>query len=95
MLRGLSTDHITIIACRYSLLSVMSVLPSDGQAVALDRDSKSLAVAKKFVEEAGLSNLADFRTGAALETLEGVREEYGVHAFDIAFIGTQIFARTH
>lgn len=70
----------------------MSVLPSDGQAVALDRDLKSLAVAKRFVEDAGLSDLADFRAGPALETLVGVAEDYGYQAFDIAFIGvlTQI-----
>lgn len=90
MLQNFSRVCTRFLACRYSLLSVMSVLPSDGQAVALDRDSKSLAVAKKFVGEAGLSNLADFRTGPANETLKGVREDYGVHAFDIAFIGMQI-----
>lgn len=67
----------------------MSNLPRDGQAVALDRDAKSLAIAKRYVEKAGLCNLADFRTGTALETLEGVALDYGLHSFDMAFIGAQ------
>eukprot|EP00892_Ulva_mutabilis_P000639 jgi/Ulvmu1/10576/UM065_0030.1 len=70
----------------YSLLSVMSALPNDGQAVALDKDQEALAMAKRYVEEAGLTDLADFRTGPAMESLQGVIADYGFQAFDIAFI---------
>lgn len=82
-----SVANIWTMFCRYSLLSVMSVLPKDGQAVALDRDPKSLDIAKQYVDEAGLSKLADFRIGPALETLDGVEQDYGLKSFDIAFVG--------
>lgn len=65
----------------------MSALPRDGQAVGIDRDTKSLEVAKRYVEEAGLADLADFRNGEALEALQGVADDYGYEAFDVAFIG--------
>lgn len=71
----------------YSLISTALALPPDGKAVALDRDPRALEVARRFVEQAGVSSKIDIREGPAMESLEDVHKDYGPGHFDLAFIG--------
>ena len=67
----------------YSAICVARALPEDGELIACELDPGRAEVARRWIEEAGLSDRVDVRVGPASETL---RELPAEEAFDIAFI---------
>ena len=67
----------------YSAICVARALPEDGELIACELDPGRADVARRWIEEAGLSDRVDVRVGPASETL---RELPAEEAFDIAFI---------
>ena len=73
----------------YSTLSVALGLPEDGVIIACDKNKIWTDIARKYWEEAGVSQKIDLRLGEADETLKVLREEQknGVRLeFDFVFI---------
>ena len=73
----------------YSTLSVALGLPEDGVIIACDKSKIWTDIARKYWEEAGVSQKIDLRLGEADETLKVLREEQrnGVRLeFDFVFI---------
>jgi caffeoyl-CoA O-methyltransferase len=56
-------------------------LPSDGSVVSCDINEETTAVARRYAEEAGVSDRIDYRLGPAVETLATLEGP-----FDLAFI---------
>ena len=61
-------------------------LPENGQLFALDKDDRSMSVARKYWELAGVSHKVTERLGGATESLERLIQEEGPGSFDLAFI---------
>ena len=76
----------------YSSLAVALALPDDGLVVALDRDEKSMAVARRYWDTAGVAGKVESHVGPALESLSSVAQRHGAHSFDFAFIGARCAA---
>ncbi|KAL7122351.1 hypothetical protein ACP275_01G040600 [Erythranthe tilingii] len=56
----------------YSSLAVALALPEGGQIVACERDAKSLEVAQRYYERAGVSNKVNVKHGLAADTLKSM-----------------------
>ncbi|KAK4374128.1 hypothetical protein RND71_004805 [Anisodus tanguticus] len=56
----------------YSSLAVALVLPEGGRLVACERDGKSIEVAKRYYDRAGVSHKVDVRHGLAADTLKSL-----------------------
>jgi caffeoyl-CoA O-methyltransferase len=70
----------------YSSLAVALVLPPQGTVVACDISKEYTDIARRYWEEAGVSQKIDLRLAPAAETLQKlVRDKY-TRAFDFAFI---------
>lgn len=69
----------------YSTIWLARALPADGRLTTLELDPKHAAVARSNVSMAGLGDVVDVRTGAALELLPAIAEE-GSGPFDFVFI---------
>jgi caffeoyl-CoA O-methyltransferase len=67
----------------YSAICVARALPADGTLVACEVSEEWAAIARRYFDEAGLSERIDLRMGPALETLAQLR---GGEQFDFAFI---------
>ncbi len=67
----------------YGSISIARGLPVDGQLVTCDVSEEWTAIARRYIEEAGLAGRIDLRLGPALETLGGMGED---EPFDFAFI---------
>ena len=67
----------------YSAICVARALPEDGRLVACDVSEEWTAIARRYLEEAGLAERIELRLGPALETLA---ELAGGEPFDFAFI---------
>ncbi len=59
-------------------------LPEDGKLYALDKDERSMSVARRYWEKAGVKHKVVERLGSAQDTLLQLKDE---GPFDIAFIG--------
>ncbi len=70
----------------YSSLAVALALPEDGTLVACDRSEEWTTVARRYWEEAGVTQKIDLRLGPAIDTLDGLLREDGEESFDFAFI---------
>uniref|UniRef100_A0A7S3QL53 Caffeoyl-CoA O-methyltransferase n=2 Tax=Dunaliella tertiolecta TaxID=3047 RepID=A0A7S3QL53_DUNTE len=70
----------------YSALAVALALPEAGKLVALDRDARSMAVAKKYFKAAGVENKVVDIVGPAMDSLESLLEAEGPNTFDFAFL---------
>ncbi|GBF94855.1 caffeoyl- O-methyltransferase [Raphidocelis subcapitata] len=70
----------------YSSLAVAMALPPDGRLVALDKDAKSMEVARRYWREAGVGHKVDSRLAPADESLAALLAEHGPGSFDFAFI---------
>lgn len=70
----------------YSALAVARALPRDGRVVALDVSEEWTSVARRYWEEAGLTDRIDLRLAPALDTLDGLVEGGAAGTFDFAFI---------
>jgi len=65
----------------YSSISMALALGSEGRITSLDVNEETTAVARRYAEEAGVTDRIDYRVGDALEALEGLDGP-----FDLAFI---------
>jgi caffeoyl-CoA O-methyltransferase len=65
----------------WSSIAMARALPSDGSVVSCDINEETTAVARRYAEEAGVSDRIDYRLGPAVETLATLEGP-----FDLAFI---------
>jgi caffeoyl-CoA O-methyltransferase len=65
----------------YSAISMALALPPGGRVITCDVDEETTAIARRYAEEAGVSDRIDFEVGPALET---IRQFDG--PFDLVFI---------
>jgi predicted O-methyltransferase YrrM len=70
----------------YSSLCIALALPDDGQLIACDVSEDYTAIARRFWEQAGVTNKIDLRIAPALETLDSLIAEGHCNTFDFAFI---------
>ncbi|KAI5440515.1 hypothetical protein KIW84_010119 [Lathyrus oleraceus] len=73
----------------YSSLAIALVLPESGRLVACERDAKSLDVAKKYYQLAGVSHKVDVKLGLAADSLESLIMNGEVGSYDFAFIDAE------
>lgn len=73
----------------YSSLAVALVLPEGGKLVACERDAKSLEVATRYYDQAGVSHKVDVRCGLAADTLKSLIEIGESGSYDFAFIDAE------
>lgn len=73
----------------YSSLAIALVLPESGRLVACERDAKSLDVAKKYYQLAGVSHKVDVKLGLAMDTLESLILNGEAGSYDYAFIDAE------
>ena len=69
----------------YSTIWLARALPADGKLITLEFDPRHADVARENIERAGVSHIAEVRTGAALDSLPGIEAE-GEGPFDLFFI---------
>ncbi|XP_031130614.1 uncharacterized protein LOC116032261 isoform X1 [Ipomoea triloba] len=70
----------------YSSLAIALVLPEQGRLVACERDEKSIEVAKRYYDRAGVSGKVDVRHGIAADTLRSMIQNGEGCSYDFAFI---------
>ncbi|KAI4330066.1 hypothetical protein MLD38_028374 [Melastoma candidum] len=73
----------------YSSLAVGLVLPDSGRLVACDRDLRSLEVAQRYYELAGISHKIDVRHGLAMDTLKSLIRDGEASSYDFAFVDAE------
>nr|AFK49002.1 unknown [Lotus japonicus] len=73
----------------YSSLAIALVLPESGRLVARERDPKSLDVAKKYYQLAGVSHKVDVKLGLAEDSLESLILNGEAGSYDFAFIDAE------
>lgn len=69
----------------YSTIWLACALPADGRLVTLEINERHAAVAKRNLEQAGLSLQVELRLGPAADSLSALVSE-GAAAFDLIFI---------
>lgn len=70
----------------YSSLAVALALPDDGLIVACDTSKDYTAVARRYWEEAGVTDKIELHIGPALDTLDALIEHDEERYFDFTFI---------
>ncbi|MGB5899884.1 MAG: class I SAM-dependent methyltransferase [Geitlerinemataceae cyanobacterium] len=70
----------------YSSLVVALALPPEGRVVACDLDPNSTAIARRYWQQAGVTEKIDLHIAPALETLDRLLAEGQGETFDFAFI---------
>jgi predicted O-methyltransferase YrrM len=70
----------------YSSLAVALALPPDGQLVACDVSEDYTAIARRYWEQAGVSQKIDLRIAPAIDTLNHLLATDQAGTFDFAFI---------
>ncbi|MGH3331326.1 MAG: class I SAM-dependent methyltransferase [Nocardioidaceae bacterium] len=70
----------------YSSLAVALALPDDGRLVCCDVSQEWTDVARKYWQEAGVSDKVDLRIAPAVETLDSLLETGEEAAYDFAFV---------
>jgi caffeoyl-CoA O-methyltransferase len=70
----------------YSSLAVAMALPQDGSMVACDVSEEWTAIARRYWEEAGVSDRIDLRIAPATETLQSLINDGAAGSFDFVFI---------
>lgn len=70
----------------YSSLAVALALPEDGRIVCCDISREWTDIARRYWEEAGVSDRVELRLGPAVETLDALLAEGAADSFDFAFI---------
>jgi caffeoyl-CoA O-methyltransferase len=56
----------------YSSISMALALPPGGRVITCDVDEETMAIARRYAEEAGVADRIDFRLGPGLETIAGL-----------------------
>lgn len=69
----------------YSTVWLARALPADGKLISLEVSPKHAKVARRNVDNAGLSGVVDIRVGRALDLLPGIAAA-GEGAFDLVFV---------
>lgn len=70
----------------YSSLAVALVLPPEGRVVACDVSAEFTAIARRYWQEAGVSDKIDLHIAPAMETLDQLLAAGEAETFDFAFI---------
>lgn len=70
----------------YSSTAIALALPADGRLVALDKDERTMAVAQRYWQLAGVSERVEARLGPALASLEALLARDGPSSYDMAFV---------
>lgn len=70
----------------YSALVMAQAMGPDGTLVACDLSDEWTRVARRYWEEAGVSDRIDLRIGPAADTLAGLLDDGRAGTFDMAFI---------
>jgi caffeoyl-CoA O-methyltransferase len=70
----------------YSSLSVALALPADGKIIACDVSEEFTTIARRYWQEAGVTDKIDLRLAPALETLDNLLASGQAETFDFAFI---------
>lgn len=70
----------------YSSTSLALALPPDGHITACDINEEFTAVARRYWDQAGVSDKIDLRLGPALDTLDSLIAEGHSGSYDLAFI---------
>lgn len=70
----------------YSALAVARALPADGRLVACDVDAETMAIGRRYWDEAGVAGKIDSRIGPAVETLDEMLNAGEAESYDFAFI---------
>ena len=70
----------------YSSLIVALNLPDDGRLIACDISDEFTSIARKYWQEAGVSDKIDLKIAPALETLDRLLADGEAETFDFAFI---------
>jgi caffeoyl-CoA O-methyltransferase len=65
----------------YSSISMALALPPDGRLITCDVNEETTAIARRYAEEAGVTDRIEYRVGPALDTIAGLDGE-----FDLIFI---------
>ncbi|XP_059305416.1 uncharacterized protein LOC132057002 isoform X1 [Lycium ferocissimum] len=73
----------------YSSLAVALVLPEGGHLIACERDGKSIEVAKRYYDRAGVSHKVDVRHGLAADTLKSLIQNGESCRYDFAFVDAE------
>ncbi|KAJ4847734.1 hypothetical protein Tsubulata_006908 [Turnera subulata] len=73
----------------YSSLAVALALPESGCLVACERDARSLEVAKKYYEQAGVSHKVIVKHGLAADILTSLIENGEACSYDFAFVDAE------
>ncbi|KAL1552568.1 O-methyltransferase MdmC-like isoform X1 [Salvia divinorum] len=73
----------------YSSLAVALVLPEGGQLVACERDTKSLEVAQRYYDRAGVSEKVIVKHGLAADTLKSMVQNGEGSSYDFAFVDAE------
>lgn len=69
----------------YSSLIMALAMPRGGRIITCDIDFESTAIARRFWEEAGMSDRIELKLGPALKTLDDILDDEGDY-FDLVFI---------
>ena len=70
----------------YSSTAVALALPEDGRLVCCDVSEEWTAIARKYWDEAGVTDKVDLRIAPASETLDRLLENGETDAYDFAFV---------
>jgi predicted O-methyltransferase YrrM len=70
----------------YSSICMASALPADGSLVACDVDEKTMEVARRYWEKAGVAGRVREALGPGKDTLERLLAEGAAGTYDFAFI---------
>jgi predicted O-methyltransferase YrrM len=70
----------------YSSLTVAAALPEDGKLITCDVSEEWTAIARRYWQEAKLTNRIELRLGRALDTLAAMLRDGAASSFDFAFI---------
>ncbi|KAH9731122.1 S-adenosyl-L-methionine-dependent methyltransferases superfamily protein [Citrus sinensis] len=73
----------------YSSLAIALVLPESGCLVACERDARSLEVAKKYYERAGVSHKVKIKHGLAADSLKALILNGEASSYDFAFVDAE------
>ncbi|GAV80954.1 Methyltransf_3 domain-containing protein [Cephalotus follicularis] len=73
----------------YSSLAIALVLPETGFLVACERDAKSLEVAKKYYQKAGVSHKVNVKHGLAADALKSLILNGESCSYDFAFVDAE------
>ncbi len=70
----------------YSSLSVALALPADGKIIACDVNAEFTAIARRYWQQAGVTDKIDLRLDPAVKTLDALLADGQAGTFDFAFI---------